>query len=420
MAELYSIQVWMPGAWFNSRKGGKVSTGCSWSHIGKGAGKYRRIMYNGNDRASTSDMTTVSSLLEEKEEESKWMQELFGWNMDSLFSTDYYAKEEIVKPEFVLDVPVKIEGNKREELAGEIFGLEIKNDGILPNAEYFAYEIINEGRIEAKEMPEFHLLKNEKLILPAIEYIENTDGVEYKYENVPAFGKEGRNLRYFAEGKNFKAEKEGRSNAVEISNYAGKERIWKLGEAYAQKGRAYYVLGEYAKSYQNLEKAIKIFEKYRGSAVSAGKVVESKLNKFISDNYVFKGMANMKLRKTGKAIKDFEKAVKTAPENAFALFNKGKFYYEYKKEYRKAIKCLKEAINIEINYAPAYYLMAKCYQAFGNAAKAKEYYRKAEEIWKEEKQKKANAEKKKAIPYNDLLGVFEKTKCKLSRLNAKV
>ena len=87
-----------------------------------------------------------------------------------------------------------------------------------------------------------------------------------------------------------------------------------------------------------------------------------KLNSNFTEAYINRGIALMGKENYIRALSDFIQAEKLQPDNYLIYYNRGNLFGKLKK-YDEAIKEFSISINLNINYAPAYYGrgIAECY-----------------------------------------------------------
>jgi tetratricopeptide (TPR) repeat protein len=108
------------------------------------------------------------------------------------------------------------------------------------------------------------------------------------------------------------------------------------------------------------------------------KMMEKEKDK-ISELYVWRGNAWYNKKNDNKATADYNKAIEINPNYALAFYNRG-FAWVIKKEYDKAIEDYHKAIDIDPNYASAYVIKASILRAMKKYDTAIADYNKAIEI----------------------------------------
>lgn len=108
------------------------------------------------------------------------------------------------------------------------------------------------------------------------------------------------------------------------------------------------------------------------------KILEKERDK-VAELYIWRGNAWYNKKDDDKAITDYNKAIEINPNYALAFYNRG-FAWVVKKEYSKAIEDYRKAIDIEPDYASAYVIRASILRAMKKYDNAIADYDKAIDI----------------------------------------
>ena len=132
------------------------------------------------------------------------------------------------------------------------------------------------------------------------------------------------------------------------------------GDAYNNRGIAYYYLEQYERAIEDFNKALDIDPE---DAIA----------------YYNRGVVYANLGQYERGIEDFDKALDIDPENAIAYYNRG-IAYANLEQYERAIEDFNKALEINPEYATAYNNRGVAYANLGQYEHAIEDYEKALEI----------------------------------------
>ena len=133
---------------------------------------------------------------------------------------------------------------------------------------------------------------------------------------------------------------------------------WMLASTYFAKARKKNTEADFEEAIKLLEKAIETNQAFGPAYFLLGQVY-----KFYKDGVYAE-----------KAIENYEIAAKYNPKDATIPFHLGDLYYSVKKNYDAAIKYLRDAINLNPNYAGAYWELGAVYHDSGDEAQAIKYF----------------------------------------------
>jgi tetratricopeptide (TPR) repeat protein len=163
-------------------------------------------------------------------------------------------------------------------------------------------------------------------------------------------------------------------------------------KAYMMKGMAYKEMGDTSKAISSFQTAIEQDAKYYAPFMQLAILFEEK-NSPVAEQY-YNGALRINPRseealyKRGlwyqeykrdydKAIQDYTSLLQINPENKYAHFNLGYVHFQYLKVYDQAIKHYTDAIAADGNYAEAYYNRGLAYETVGDIGAAKLDYEQA-------------------------------------------
>jgi serine/threonine protein kinase/tetratricopeptide (TPR) repeat protein len=178
----------------------------------------------------------------------------------------------------------------------------------------------------------------------------------------------------------------------------------KKAEAYFYLGRLYYLKGDYEKSVQECQRALKlnpqmieahwvqgltffkreIFDQAESEVLSIrGLIEKTKTEELKKYYYHLSGELSLSKGLYPKALEDFNKAANIESlDRAFFVNALGEAYFKIG-DLNKAIEKFMDVFKINPNYAQAHYLLGLIYQKQGRKEKAKEHFQKFIDIWKD-------------------------------------
>ena len=120
--------------------------------------------------------------------------------------------------------------------------------------------------------------------------------------------------------------------------------------------------------YSNLATAYSMI----GGNLEAKKTLETwmRLDALSSRPYYLRALLNFELKQDAAAIKDLLKAISLNPNNTRAMYNLATYYYQNKKDLKKAENYINKALKLETNNPEYQYLLALIYQEQGKIEKS--------------------------------------------------
>lgn len=165
----------------------------------------------------------------------------------------------------------------------------------------------------------------------------------------------------------------------------------KLALAYLMRAKAYGKLENFSAAKKDYDEAIALnpndYYSYYSRAYDSKDYQQAiedlnksiKLNPHYSYSYHLRGFCYNVLKDFNNAIKDLTKAIELNPNFVESYVNRGYAYYSLQ-NYKPAIEDFNRAEKVNPDYFMTYYLRSACYQALGENEKAQADLKKAQEL----------------------------------------
>jgi tetratricopeptide (TPR) repeat protein len=165
----------------------------------------------------------------------------------------------------------------------------------------------------------------------------------------------------------------------------------KNAKAFFIRGMSYKEMGDTAKAVKAFQIAVENDQEYYHAYMQLGLIFAAKHNPLAVDyynnalnlnpqsveTYYALGMYYQENEQYNKAMESYTTILKIEPKNKYAHFNLGYINLVYLEVYDVAAKHFTDAINLDKNYAEAWYNRGYCYQLLGDVMKAKSDYQQA-------------------------------------------